>query len=183
MLSSTIRQLPWIQFSERSVIPRHWNYGLFGLSRPCEANLHKGGRDGTRNTYLLIDMHLDSYIWVQIPASCCYILWTELNVWTLLQRALDAHIPGVCATPLYASCTLRKYARIGYSPLLYPECFDLPFRSIKCFFVSSFLLQNQMLQVMATSRGSERGATPVWSPYEFHGVPILYMYSSCNVFS
>lgn len=38
----------------------------------CKAILNKGGRDGSRNTYLLIDMHVDSHFWVHIQASCCW---------------------------------------------------------------------------------------------------------------
>lgn len=112
----------------------------------CRAILNKGGRVGTRNAYLLIDMHLDSHFWVQIQASCCWIPQTQWNAWTFLQRALDAYIPGVCATPLTPVILYEitsELVTVHYCTL---NVLIYHFGASSASFNSGFLLQNRMLQ-------------------------------------
>lgn len=84
------------------------------FSRPCEANLNKGGRDGIRNTYLLIAMHLDSHM----GSDSSFVLLNSLNTMNYLDPSSTCtrctHTRSL-RNPLYASCTLRNYARIGYT--------------------------------------------------------------------
>lgn len=146
MLSSPIRQLPWAQFlKDRFSLDTEMMVGLVFLDL-CRAILNKGGRVGTRNAYLLIDMHLDSHFWVQIQASCCWIPQTQWNAWTFLQRALDAYIPGVCATPLTPVILYEitsELVTVHYCTL---NVLIYHFGASSASFNSGFLLQNRMLQ-------------------------------------